>query len=301
MDERDKALSPNMQYTAADADKLLACADGTCALLYLHILRRGSFSLSAASRELRRCESDIALAAETLRKLDILREDYGLEEQELPEYSAKEIAIKAEKDSNFEGIVVEAQRRLGKILSTNDLKILLGIYDHLGLPAEVIMLLIVHCAEVYEKNHGEGRVPPLRHIEKEAWHWARTEVLTFDMAEEHIRLEKEKDEDIAKVKEALQIKGRAITSTEEKYINSWLELGFTADSIALAYDRTIIGTGKLAWKYLDKILATWHEKNLHTPEEIGEGDRRAPKTTKSADGTDEQKMRLMYERMKDGR
>jgi len=301
MNDRDNFLSPNMQYSPSDADKLLACADGVCALLYLHILRRGSFSLSAASRELKRSESEIALAADTLRKLDILHEDYCLEEHELPGYNAKEIAVKAEKDSNFEGIVFEAQRQLGKLLSTNDMQILLGIYDHLGLPAEVIVLLISHCVEVYEKKHGEGRVPTMRFIEKEAWHWARTEVLTFDTAEEHIRLEKEKEEDISKIKEALQIKGRSITATEEKYINSWLDLGFASESIAIAYDRTIIGTGRLAWKYMDKILSTWHEKNLHTSQEINDGDHRTPKTVKSGDGGDEQKMRLMYERMKDGR
>ena len=50
----DKAL-----LTAGEADKLLASADGTAALLYLHILRAGGFSLTEAARVLRRSESDV--------------------------------------------------------------------------------------------------------------------------------------------------------------------------------------------------------------------------------------------------
>ena len=57
--------------SAEEADKLLASADGNAALLYLHILRSGGFSLTAAARVLRRSETETALAAETLRRARI--------------------------------------------------------------------------------------------------------------------------------------------------------------------------------------------------------------------------------------
>ena len=63
--------------------------------------------------------------------------------------------------------------------------------------------------------------------------------------------------------------------TERGYITSWLDMGFGCDAIAEAYDRTVVATGARKWAYLNRILMSWHEKGLHTPEEIETGDPRA--------------------------
>lgn len=288
---------------AGDADKLLACADGCCALLYLHILRTGSFSLTAACRDLKRTETEIALAADTLRRLGLLEKPEAPPvKEELPEYTAGDVVSRVKSDAAFEGVVREAERALGKVLSSSDLKILFGIYDHLGLPAEVIYVLINHSIETYQSANGEGRKPTMRAIEKEAWFWANMEILTLDAAEEHIRREKEKKELVFQVKELLQIRGRALTAGEKKYIDAWLDMGFSPAALAIAYDRTVLGTGKLVWKYMDKIVRSWNEKKLFTPEEIEAGDARyAPrKTSLTAQEEDERDLeytRRMYEHM----
>jgi len=288
----------------ADIDKIIACADGVCALLYLHVLRCGAFSLSCASRDLKCSESQIALAADTLRRLGLLQEGSLPSADELPEYGAEEITAKSKTDGNFEFLVFEAERALGKMLSTNDLKILLGIYDHLGLPAEVIVLLINHCVETHRQMHGEGRLPTMRGIEKEAWHWIRTEVLTLDMAEAHIMRQAQKSDETEQAKAALQIRGRALTVSEKKYIEAWLDLGFSPDALAVAYDRTVTSTGKLVWKYMDKIISSWQEKNLHTVQEIELGDtkpQRSAAAPREGSDDDAQNMRKMYERMQKDR
>ena len=38
--------------------------------------------------------------------------------------------------------MAEAEKALGRVLSDNDLRVLFGIYDHMGLPADVILLLL---------------------------------------------------------------------------------------------------------------------------------------------------------------
>ncbi|MEF9971929.1 MAG: DnaD domain protein, partial [Oscillospiraceae bacterium] len=43
---------------------------------------------------------------------------------------------------------------------------------------------------------------------------------------------------------------------------------------ALAYDKTVIKTGGMQWKYMNSILESWHAKNLHTAEEAEAGDSR---------------------------
>ena len=44
---------------------------------------------------------------------------------------------------------------------------LLGLYDDLGLPADVIFLLVSFCAERTAQQYGPGRRPTLRQIERE--------------------------------------------------------------------------------------------------------------------------------------
>ena len=293
----------NIVISSEQAECLIACGDGLAALLYLHIRSHGGFSLPAASRELRRSETEIAAAAAVLKKLELLKTEKPLERTELPDYSAADVVRRAEQDELFDGLVDSVQQALGKFLSVADMRSLYGIYDYLGIPAEVILLLFTHCIETYRETHGEGRMPTMRYIEKEAWYWAEREIISLEAAEEHIRFEKEKKTLLFRSAEVLQIRGRDLSPTEKRYIESWLELGFVPESLAVAYDRTIIGTGKLAWRYMDKIVRSWHEKGLHSLEEVTAGDPRLSKKPQSdpavQDGDRElEDMRRMYAHLK---
>jgi DnaD/phage-associated family protein len=287
----------------------LACSDEKCALLYLHILRCGSFSASQAARDLRCTREDIALAAETLRRLGIMPGGEILAPaEELPQYTGQDVSNLAKSDTAFQGLVFEIQQSLGKMLSTNDLNILLVMYDHYGLPAEVIYLLVNHCIETYRAAYGEGRMPTMKYIEKEARFWVQNEIITLDAAEEHIRRERERQQQSEQVKEVLQIRGRALSPSERRFVEEWLSLGFSPAAIAIAYDRTLVGTGKLAWKYMDKILHDWSSRGLLTPEDIEKGDARrekkspAPAQDQAGSVSREiENMRKLYESMQKGR
>ena len=314
MNDTTNKSENTLPLTVGAADRLLACADGKSALLYLHILRCGGFSASRAARDLRCTPDEISRAADNLRRLGLVSSpEEPLPSEELPEYTGRDIAERAKTDSAFEGVIFEAQRALGKMLSTNDMRILFGIYDHLGLPAELICLLINHCIDAYRHANGDGRMPTMRYIEKEAWFWVRSEVTTMEAAEEHMRREKRFLQLTEQVREVLQIHSRSLTATEKKYVDGWLELGFSPEAIAVAYDRTVVGTGKLTWKYMDRILRDWHEKGLFTPEQIEQGDaRHAPAAARAAAKApaaaqvaavrgELENMRRMYESMRKGR
>ena len=191
-----------------------------------------------------------------------------------PEYTAGEIARRTRADRAFQGLLSETQRVLGHALSGTDMKTLYGIYDQLAMSPEVIMLLINHCAERLRRRYGEGRLPTLHAIQKEAFRWARLEILTLDRAEEYIASLDRREQEGEKVRAALQLTGRELSPTERKYLESWLSMGYGADALALAYDRTVVGTGKLTWAYMDKIVQSWYKKSLFTPEEIEKGDAR---------------------------
>ena len=125
------------------------------------------------------------------------------------------------------------------MLSSSDLKRLFGIYDYLALPPEVVLELLNYCVSISCSPSGEGRRPSMRFIEKEAYAWVHMEIFTLEQAEECIQKSQLRRGDIGKISEALGIRGRALTPSEQRFISSWLDMGFTLDAIELAYDRTV--------------------------------------------------------------
>lgn len=259
------------------ADKLLSAADGTCTLVYLYILRNdGTIAVEKASVELRRTEREIATAVEKLASMGLIAAPgaraIALQPDEIPEYTTEDVVRRSAADSEFSAVVEDAQRIFGHILSAPDLKRLFGLYDFLGLSGEIILMLIHFCCEEFAEKYGEGRVPSMRYIEKEARKWVDREIYTMERAEAYIRTEKEKQDAVVQIKQVLQIRDRDLSATERKYISDWLDKGFDVEALAIAYDRTVIKTGHLQWKYMNSIVENWHKKNLHTPEEIEQGD-----------------------------
>lgn len=300
-------MSHNLIPTAA-ADKLISAHDGDVALLYVWLCRNGRFDADKAASDLCRTLSEIDSAYEKLCRMDVLSAEAAktpkaFPAEELPDYTAEDIVTRSEDDDGFKAVISETQRIFGRNLSSSDMKTLFGIYDYLALPPEVIFQLLNYCVDVFKLKYGNGRLPSMRSIEKEAYSWANKEILTFEQAEEYIKSAAEKRSKMCEVKSALGIRGRDLTSTETKYISSWLDMGFDEDSLAIAYDRTVTNTGSLKWSYMNKIVMSWHEKGLYTAQDINEKDSRIPKKTSGsnqnapANKSDIDRMRAMLEKI----
>ena len=59
---------------------------------------------------------------------------------------------------------------------------------------------------------------------------------------------------------------------------------FGEEAVAIAYDRTVTSTGSLKWPYMNTILKNWHEKGLHSAQEIEEKDTRRPRAASAKSG-----------------
>lgn len=276
----------NLPLPIGAANRLIAAHDGDVALLYLYILRSGGLDAERAAGALCRTAREIDAAAEKLRRMGLLDKVPAPDperllppENTLPEYTAGDLLRFAAEDPQLEAIYGEAAQVFGRKLSPADMKMLAGVYKHLGLPAEVVLLLLHDCAERAEARK-PGSVPSPRSVEKEAYDWANREILTLEQAEDHLRFRREQREQTAQVKEVLGIRGRELSKSEREYVERWLTLGFSPEAVAIAYDRTLLKLGKLHWAYMDKIFQSWHAKKLHTPAEIeaGDGRRRAAAT-----------------------
>lgn len=283
--------------SSAIADKLISAHDGDVALLYIYMVRRGGHDLDAAARDLCRTMSEISGAAEKLQRMGLMpdgaapakaaaKEEKLPPPDEIPQYRSEDIVRRCKENGEFAVVVAEAQTALTHTLSSVEMKTLFGIYDYLALPPEVIMMLINYCvARCREQSTPDHpRRPSMRNIEKEAYNWVHQEILTLDQAEEYIRRQRERRDALGRAKAAVGIHGRELTPTETKYLSAWLDMGFDEDALAIGYDRTITNTGALKWSYMNKIMQSWHEKGLHSAEEIESGDPRRRPQQSAAQG-----------------
>ena len=208
-----------------------------------------------------------------LRLLAPAAEDVPEPADERPDYQREDIARRLESSEEFRMLTAEVEKKLGKRLTTPDVGVLLGLNDYLGLPADVIFLLVNHCVERITRKYGAGRRPTLRQIEKEGYAWARRGIDTQRAAVEYLKKYTERQGVIPQYMRALGLGDRMPVASEEKYLAAWQEMGFPPETVALACDKTVLKCHELKWAYCNGILKRWHEAGLHTPEDVQRADR----------------------------
>ncbi len=179
-----------------------------------------------------------------------------------PSYTHREIDSAASKNKDVSYLFNQAEKILGKLLSGNDMEVLYSFVDWLGLPVEVIIMIINYAAANDKKS--------MRYIEKVAMDWADREIDTYEKAEEYIKELEEYQSKTRKICNILGISGRALSTTERKYIKIWTEeRNIPLDLIPSAYDSTMLKTGgKMGWAYMNKLLCSWQDEGIKTLEEL---------------------------------
>ena len=266
-----------LQIPKDHVHKLLCAKNPEAALLYLYVT--GGNDPARAEEALQLTQSKLSFATATLRQMGLWPEQRNVPvfSGERPQYSERDVLSAMDSDRGFQSLYGEVQRVLGRSLNTEELKILLGFIRYLGLPSDVISVLVCYCKE-RARAKGNLRNPSLRSIEKEAYFWAEHGIDTLEEAAAFIQNQNMRRSQLSHLMGLLQIRGRNLTPGEERYAKKWLDMGFEDGVISLAYERTCLNTGGLSWAYMDKILTRWQEAGLLTAEQVKNGDKKpAPK------------------------
>jgi len=294
MGNEEYVLPTGVSISDAAADKLLTSGDGDAALLYIYILRNGGrLNLSSADKQLG-MNGRAAAAARSLQNMGLIKG--GVQEMpkenkstlikpgdKLPEYSSEDAKNAVRNDPQFAALVTEVQAVLGTILTSSGLMELLGFYDYLGLPTDVILLLVAHCVAEHEKKYGADKRPTMRNVRSEAYKWAEKGVFSLEAANEYIKASEHAKKRKTEIRRILGLHDRSPSPTEERCITEWAEAGYSDELISAAYDKTVLNTGRLVWKYMDSILKSWEQKGLKTMDEVRTGDRK-PEPEAAGDG-----------------
>lgn len=190
-----------------------------------------------------------------------------------PEYKMSELQ-KAFSKTELDQIAYETETLIGKPLSSNDMSTLYYIYDQLEFPTELIEYLVEYCVDLGKKS--------LRYIEKVAIGWHEKGITSVEEA----RLE---SENYSSLNSAV-MRSFGLTSwgkSASEHVHRWIEeYGMTEELIVEACDRTFLATGgKNSFKYAEKIIKEWSEKQVHTLEDLANVDAQHKSTQTSSSVT----------------
>ena len=268
----------NMTLPASAVESLLKRGEGDAELLYLALQRFGRGVTPEELEKVLPTMSRLRLdAAEgVLQELGLLPRPQQPRPEpaaERPAYSAEDITALLTDNEGFRLLIPQTEQQLGKKLRTADLQILAGLYDQIGMPADVIYLLVCHCVERAKRRWGEDRRPTLRQIEKEGYYWAQLGIYDQTTAAAYLKKWAQREEKSAAYMRALHLPQRQLVDAERRYITQWMDMGFPPETVALAYERTVFYKKDLNWRYLNGILRRWHEAGWHTVHQVEQGER----------------------------
>ena len=307
-------LSISMDISSVD--RLLQLGSGDAALLYLYLLRvNGAYDPAAAGRQLRRSRGQLDTAMAQLQEVGLtsgallpVTDPPAPSPEQAPEYTSQDILSELkDTSSTFAALLHEVETVLGRKLTTSNTAALLELYDHVGLPSEVVLTLVNWLNEKNQKKYGTGKRLSMTLVKRVGYQWKEHGYDTLEAADEYIKSCDLRETQVGAVLAACGIHGRAALATEGKYISAWLDWQFPPETVAIAYDITMTNLGRMDWRYCNAILRKWHEKNLHTPEEVAQERKPAqgrqiqrPATPASADSRENQaEMRRLLQRLND--
>jgi len=186
-----------------------------------------------------------------------------------PNYSAEELADYRTQSRDVERLFARAEKTLGKLLTYNDMCVIFSFHDWLRLPIDVIEYLFSYCAE---NNHRK-----LRYIEKCAMDWADKEINDLEEALTYVQNFDRRYRDILQY---MGLKTSYPAATHRKFINRWLdEWKMPFELITEACDRSVSQINKPKFSYIDKILSSWNDDDIHTLEDVKALDEKRSKNT----------------------
>ena len=278
-------LQGNSTVVANDfIDEYMTKANGEYVKVYLLLLRQlqsgdSSLTISRLADRLDCTEKDICRAFKYWAKIGLLKIDHDEEgticglsigmpasadtvpipapEEKAPvkEKPARKATLRSTVSENQEQLrqlYFVAEQYLGKTLTSTDIKKINYFFDSLNFSVELIEYLIEYCVDNGHKN--------MRYIEAVALKWAEAHITTVEEAKENCA---SYNKNYYTILNAFGIKGRGPAAVELTYIRRWLEeYGLSLDIIVEACNRTIENTHEPDFKYADKILRNWMEKDV---------------------------------------
>jgi len=186
--------------------------------------------------------------------------------------TSEELTEAFDSDPQTRLLFENAELLYGRPLKPLERRNLLYILQNTLLPVDVILMIIDFCVRM-------DKLSP-RYLLSVCEDWADRNINSHELAEEQIQFLTEKTERERLIVSCFGIHNRRLTKKESDYIEKWFcEYDYSISMIQKAYEKTVDAIGKLSFPYLNKILTSWHNDGIKTPEEAAKNDIKTPKLT----------------------
>lgn len=237
-------------------------------LKYCRNSNLSSISNNIIAKTLSILESDVKKAWEYWQKQGILTFDKDEQNNYVIKYfhisslmlEGKKLPTKEDSSNkHLEDMYKTVEFMYGRPISHKELNIITSWMDDLLFTPEMIMLLVEYCFELGKRD--------LNYLNKVALNWYDQKITSYDEATAYLSSYKEKHESYYKIMNYLGFKRtptKAETSTMDKWIVDYkmnLDLIYEACNKTLAID-------KPNFKYIDKVMTEWHQKNYSCLKDI---------------------------------
>ncbi len=168
-----------------------------------------------------------------------------------------------EADKQF-GILLEtASAKLGKMLSPADMSVYLYLYRDLGLPPEVILMVIG-----YAVKNGKAK---LSYIEQTAKGWAQDGINTIAAADAYLCKLEQSEQAWKQLCDAVDIGQTRPTVAAKTAARRWIfDWHLPLETIKLAVEYTVEKLGKFGVAYTDRILERLYSEGIVTADAVRE-------------------------------
>ncbi|MBP5303497.1 MAG: DnaD domain protein [Clostridia bacterium] len=168
---------------------------------------------------------------------------------------------KGDQHKEFAFLLQTTEMQLGKTLSRADQDRLLDVYEQSNLPLNVILMVVSYAAKQDKKS--------ISYIKAVAQSWADEGILDAQTANEHLCYLERTDNCWNQVALWLELDNKRVTVTQKQLAEKWLhQLKIKKPLLQLAYTRATEKTGKFQASYMDKVLGSWLDEGLTTPEKV---------------------------------
>ena len=180
----------------------------------------------------------------------------------LPEYTSDQLSHLLETRTEARSLIDAAQQTCGRMFTTMEVSIVLGMLDALGLEEEYILTLLAWCTQ-----HGKKSV---RYAEKMALSLCdEEEIRDAEALNRYLREREAKEGTVSRLRTMFGADSRSLTQKEKNAITRWLDsFGYSEEIIARAYEMTVNAIAKPSILYADSILTRWHSEGIATLEDI---------------------------------
>jgi DnaD/phage-associated family protein len=190
----------------------------------------------------------------------------------------EEIFSSAASDAALAWLLQEAEMTFGRALRFSEMQTLAWLYLDHGMDVSLLITLITYAIK-------EGKATT-SFIESTALIWLEQGISTLSEADAYMTERNMRKTAWGMIEKAFGLDHRMPSEKELVFASEWvIKWGFGEKMLKAAYNICVDKNAKISMPYINKILKSWFEKGIKSPEDIAEAEASKAKTPKkSADG-----------------